>query len=211
VLTNIGYLVGYDNLRRDPVWVCYKLCRVTNLKPAPRPKGFAVDTRTMARVSSKDYNGCGYDRGHCAPNRAIGVCYGEQAQFETFLMSNILPEAPRLNRQVWEHLEATEILDYAQRFGTVWIITGPVFGAGNIKLKSGVIIPDACFKIMIREDAGAVKVSAFIIPETVSGNEDSLEFRRSVREIEQSTGLDFMGELPDDLQNQIEAKKTEMW
>jgi len=42
-------------------------------------------------VTSHDYTGSGYNRGHCAPNYAIAVCYGAQAQLETFLMSNILP------------------------------------------------------------------------------------------------------------------------
>ena len=211
VLTNIGYVVAYDNARKDPVWVCYRLFKVSDLRPPPRPKGFSADTRTRAKVSTKDYIGSGFDRGHNAPNRAIGVCYGDQAQLQTFLMSNILPEEPRLNQQVWEHLETAELMDYAQRYGTVWIITGPVFGAARNKLTSGVIVPDACYKIMVREDHGTVKVLAFEVPQTVRGNEEVGEFRKSVRDIEQDTGLNFLTEMPKVEQDQVELTKAGMW
>jgi endonuclease G len=212
VLTNIGYVCAYDNQRKDPAWVCYKLIRVSNLKPPPRPKGFSTDMRTTARVSSKDYTGSGFDRGHDAPNRAIGVCYGAQAQLQTFLMSNILPETKPLNEEVWEHLETTELNDYAQKYGTVYVITGPVFGTGNRKLRSGVVVPDACFKILVREeDNGAVDALAFEIPENVTGNENPAQFMKTVREIEQDTGLDFLNELPKSEQDKVETVKTRMW
>ena len=37
VLTNTGYLVGYCEARKDPVWVCYRLFRVDILHAPPRP------------------------------------------------------------------------------------------------------------------------------------------------------------------------------
>ena len=212
ILTNIGYVVGYDNQRRDPAWCCYKLSKVSSLRPPPRPKGFAVDMRTRARVNTRDYTGSGYDRGHNAPNRAIGICFGEQAQLETFLMSNILPESKPLNEQVWEHLETSEILNYAQRYGSVWVITGPVFGVEGKQLVSGVVVPDACYKILVREDDGKPSVLAFEIPQSVHGNEEVGDFLQPVRKIEQDTGLDFMGELPAEVQNRLEAQRAKrMW
>jgi endonuclease G len=192
VLTNIGYVVAYDNIREDPVWTCYRVINTTNREP-PRPKQFVVDERTTAKVKSADYNGSGYDRGHNAPNRAIGRCYGAQAQLETFLMSNIGPQKPLLNREVWEHLETDELTNYAARFGEAWIITGPVFGAGTNMLKSGVVIPDACYKIIIWEETGTVNAVGYEIPQTVKGTEDFNEFRKDIHDIEKDTGLTFTG------------------
>jgi hypothetical protein len=69
-----------------------------------------------------------------------------------------------------------------------------------------------CFKILVREeDNGAVDVLAFEIPESVKGNENPAQFMKSVRDIEQDTGLRFMSELPADVDNKVETEKTGMW
>jgi endonuclease G len=217
VLTNIGYVVGYDdNQRHDPKWVCYRLFAVNNLKAPPRPQGFSVDGRTRSRIASADYagyyNGLRYDRGHCAPNYAIALCYGPEAQRETFLMSNVLPELPPLNQRVWERLEQREIKEYALRFEQIWITTGPVFGMKDKHLRHDIDVPEACYKIMADEDNGHVRVLAFVIPQTVTGNEDAARFLTSVDEVEKKTGLDFFSELPDDVENRVEAEVASgMW
>ena len=211
VLTNIGYVVGYDEKRHDPAWVCYRLFAVSNLKAPPRPKGFSVDGRTRSRIASADYSGSGYDRGHDAPNYAIAVCYGAEAQLETFLMSNIIPERPALNRQVWERLEQKEIKEYAQQFETIWVTTGPVFGAHDGHLGHGVEVPEASYKIIADEEGGHVRVLAFIIPQTVKGDENANQFLTSVDEVERETGLDFMSDLPDGEEDKVEARAGRMW
>ena len=212
ILTNTGYLVGYCEARKDPVWVCYRLFTVSSFRAPPRPQGFTVDMRTRAKVSQHDYVGSGYDRGHMAPNYAIAVCYGGQAQLETFLMSNIIPQRPRLNRQVWERLEQEEIRDYAQRFKQVWVIDGPVFGQEAKRLACGVAVPTACFKIIVEAERGQPKTLAFIMPQTVEGTESPGEFLTNVGEIEKETGLDFFSELPKDAQSRMEAETpARMW
>ena len=212
VLTNTGYVVGYCEQQKDPVWVCYRLVRVDSLQAPPRPHAFEVDARTRARVSQHDYTGSGYDRGHMAPNYAIALCFGSHAQMETFLMSNIIPQRPNLNRRVWEHLEEAEIKDYAQRYKQLWVVDGPVFKGATHRLSSGVQVPDACYRIMIEEEHGRPNVLAFIVPENVQGTELPAEFLTSVAEVEKETGLDFFSELPRDLQNSLEAKVASgMW
>jgi endonuclease G len=212
IMTNLGYVVGYSESKEDPVWVCYRLIKVTSFQASPRPQGFQTDIRTRAKVNQRDYTGSGYDRGHMAPNYAIALCYGSQAQLETFLMSNIIPQAPNLNRRVWEHLEEQEIKDYAQRFKQLWVIVGPVFKGSLEKLKSGVEIPDACYKILVEDGDGRPRMLAFIMPQSVTGNEMPEQFLTSVDEVERETGLDFFSELPDDIENKIEAETAKrMW
>lgn len=213
VLTNTGYLVGYCERRKDPVWVCYRLFRPDHWEAPPRPQAFRTDYRTAARANPNDYSGSGYDRGHMAPNYAIALCYGPQAQLETFLMSNIIPQRPALNRQVWKHLEQDEIRDYAPRFGQLWVIDGPVFYHDE-RLKGGEAIPDACFKIMVRAGNRHPEphILAFLVPQSVSGAEPPGRFLTSVRQIEQETGLDFFNALPPDLQRAFEETTAlETW
>jgi endonuclease G len=212
VLTNIGYVVGYSESRKNPSWVCYRLSQVGSLQAPPRPQTFSVDTRTGARVSPADYTGSGYDRGHMAPNYAIAVCYGSAAQLETFRMSNIIPQKPNLNRRVWERLEQEEVKTYAQRFKAVWVIDGPIFDATPPRLSSGVAVPKSCYKIIIQEESGQPRLLAFVMPQDVSGGEQASQFLTSVRAIEVETGLDFLNELPQELQDRVETEQAaQMW
>jgi endonuclease G len=212
VLTNMGYVVGYSESKKDPVWVCYRLSHVGSLKAPPRPQQFTVDSRTVARVRPADYTGSGYDRGHLAPNYAIAICYGSAAQLETFLMSNILPQKPNLNRRIWERLEQVEIKEYAQRFKAVWVIVGPVFDAQPPRLRSGVAVPKACYKIIVQEENGQPRVLAFVMPQDVTGSEQLGLFLTTVRAIEDETGLDFLNELPRELQDKVESERaSQIW
>ena len=149
VLTNRGYLVGYCEAHRNPAWVSFSVRSITIGSTAKRPSKFLTDTRTANPVAHGDYTGTGYDRGHMAPNYAIGTRYGHEAQRETFLMSNITPQSPDLNRIWWRVLEEKEANDFAVRMERVWVMTGPVFAGEVKKLPSGVDIPTAFYRIVL--------------------------------------------------------------
>ena len=198
ILTNSGYVVAYDEKRKDPAWVCYKLHKLDNFHAPPRPTKFSVDVRTSARVKPEDYTDSGFDRGHMAPNRAIGLCCGVEAQRETFLMSNVIPQRPELNRGLWEKLEDAEIEQYAQKWGEVWVIVGPVFdpGGSGVQLHSGVVVsvPRACFKIMVTESKGDIQMLAFEMSQDVKGHQ-IMDFTTTVERVELDTGLRFFPEM----------------
>ena len=208
VLTNAGCVVAYDEQKKNPAWTCYHLFKVDSLIAPPRPEAFDVDARTRARVASANYDDSGYDRGHQAPNYAIGVCYGTNAQSQTFLMSNVIPQKPKLNREVWERLESTEIKDWAQRYTNIWVVTGPVYSEHPDKMTNGILVPDKCFKIIVREDAGQPKALAFEIPQTVAGTESPTQFLTTVTIIEKDTGLMFFNDLPGEMRSKLENEKA---
>ena len=212
VLTNIGYLSGYCEARRNPAWVSFSISSITVSSTAKRPSKFFTDTRTTSRVAHQDYSNSGYDRGHMAPNYAIATRYGHEAQRETFLMSNIAPQAPDLNRIWWRVLEEKEAKDFAVRLERVWVVTGPVFAGDTKKLPSGVDVPTAFYRIILDEENGQPRVLAFIAPQTVTGQEPLSQFLTSVREIERQTGLNFYPDLPKEMQDGLETVKVErLW
>jgi endonuclease G len=212
VLTNIGYLSGYCEAHRNPAWVGFSLNSITVGSTAKRPPKFFTDNRTASRVAHEDYTNSGYDRGHMAPNYAIATRYGNEAQRETFLLSNITPQAPNLNRIWWRLLEEKEANDFAMRLERVWVLTGPVFSGEVKKLRGGVDVPAACYRIILDEENGQPRVLAFIAPQTVTGHEPLTQFLTSVREIERQTGLDFYPELPREVQDRMESAKAErLW
>lgn len=208
VLRNIGYVAGYSEQRRDPLWVCYRVFRVENESAPPRPSGFRVDERTHARVSPEDYKATGYDRGHMAPNYAIATRYGTEAQRETFLMSNIVPQTPQLNRGLWQRLETLIARTYAQEYEQVWVIAGPVYSREARALGSGVDIPVSCYGIVLDEVNGAPRVMAFVIPQDVPPDAKLEGYLQSVDDIEAMTGLDFMAGVPDEVEVRLEAQRA---
>lgn len=214
VLPNIGYWVGYDETLRTPAWSAYKLLHMDNPPPnKERPSQFDTDQRTIAKITSDDYTGSGFDRGHLAPNFAIARCYGEDAQKETFLMSNIVPQRHAINAGNWKTLETLEAVNYPDRFEHVWVIAGPIYASANPrKLPGGVPIPDAFFKIHVDEREGAIRTQAFLFKHAGNGKEQLNTLLVSVDELEKLTGLDFFPELPADVQQKLQATKaTSTW
>ncbi len=212
VLRNDAFMLGYSDLRGNPLWVTYELHAIpADAAHHARPKGFERDWRALNAVGPEDYTDSGYDRGHMAPNYAISRLYGRAAQRQTFLMTNITPQRPNLNRKVWQRLEEVEADVFAPRFKDVWVITGPVFDRNPQRLPRSLLveIPDACYKIFAAPGAGPggePLLLAFIIPQDVKGDEPLDRFVTSVDEVEARTGLDFFPALNDAAERRAEAE-----
>lgn len=214
VLRNDGYLVGWSDLRVNPLWVSYWLNDAGASRIGERPD-FQRDWRTLWPVSADSYRGSGYDRGHLAPNYAIASVYGREAQRQTFLMSNMSPQRPRLNRQLWQRLEEVVMDDFVPRFGTLQVITGPIYPQdfldGAFRRVGFTQVPEAFYKILV-VPSETPRVLAFIMPQEVSGNEPLDRFLVSVDEIEARTGLDFFPQLAAPVERQLEGRvDTDGW
>ena len=204
-----GFVVGYSELRGNPLWVEYALTKIDESVPSlPRPTHFEMDDRSSAKVTHNDYNKSGYDRGHNAPNYAISHLYGEQGQKDSFLMTNISPQTPNLNRKFWQRLEEVEAKHFTQLADRIWVITGPVFIGKSKKLPTSdkVDVPDAFYKIYITEAKPnkPSKALAFLVPQTVKGNEPLSDFVTTIDEVEKKTNLDFFPNLDPKIQEKLE-------
>ena len=206
VLENRGYVAGYSESLRNPLWVCYRIFDVPELHSGKRPSRFSVDKRTRAKVAHDDYTRSGFDRGHMAPNYGIATRYGREAQKETFLMSNIIPQTPRVNQHIWKDLEMRVAQTYGRCFREVWVITGPVFDEDPERLDSGVAIPSSYYKIIVDESGGRLRVLAFLVPRNCPPYTRIKSCLVSIDKLEQYTNLDFFPELPDDIEDELEAK-----
>jgi len=214
-LTNTGYAVGYSDARGNPLWAAYRVSDRPVSEAPPRPEKFVVDKRTAARVSPADYTGSGYDRGHLAPNYAIALHHGAQAQEETFLMSNIIPQRHGLNAGLWKKLEQKIARNYPGRFGEVWVLAGPIFGehpqrigqAGGPRAHTPVAVPEACYMILVDENAGRLRTLTFIFPQQPR-SDNLADYLTTIDEIEARTGLDFFSALPAAAEQALEANKA---
>ena len=198
VLVNRAYVVGYNDARGNPAWAAYRVRDLPRLPATPpRPDTFAMDRRTVARVTPDAYTGSGYDRGHLAPNYAIATRHGAGAQEETFLMSNITPQRHALNAGLWKELESKIATSYPARYEEVWAIAGPIFGARPKELREGVQVPEAFFLIVVDEHEGGLRTLSFIVPQEAPTDAAPERYLSSIDEIERRTQLDFLPELDD--------------
>ena len=162
----------------------------------------------------RDYSGSGYDRGHLVPAGDFKCC--QEEMIETFSMSNIAPFDSVLNRYAWNELEI-KTRRWARKFGTVYVITGPVFEHRFLYIgkENDVSVPTHFFKIIFTLSANKSipnRVIAFLLP-----NEPIDKFTMEKRlvkidDLEEMTELDFFRLLPDDYEAKLEStNKTGSW
>lgn len=209
VLRNDGYLVGWSDVRVGALWVSYQLNAVEDNRIGGRP-GFKTDWRTLWPVKTDSYFKSGYDRGHLAPNYAIAAVHGREAQVSTFLMSNMLPQTPELNRQLWQRLEESVMDHFAPRFERLQVISGPVYPEhfmDNVFNRVGLVeVPSAFYKIIVAPDAESPRALAFIMPQDVKGNEPLDDYVVSIDAVEARTGLNFFPDLTPALEAALESQ-----
>ena len=115
-----------------------------------------------------------------------------------------------MNNKAWQSIEKWETDTAVQRYGNVWVITGPIFDNAVERLSSSlqVEIPDAFYKIVVAPEGAARDTPllyAFIVPQKVTGREAMESFLTSVDRVEELSGFDFFSELPDELEQRLES------
>ncbi len=99
------YKVAYSKSRGIPVWVGWHL-ENGDIGSTPRQDDFRGDVQLPAgwyQVQTSDYTGSLFDRGHNCPSgdRTLSI----SSNSSTFLMTNIIPQAPNMNQGPWAGLE----------------------------------------------------------------------------------------------------------
>jgi endonuclease G len=211
-----GYVLAQDARLKIPLWVQYELCREEIEGLAEREDKFRADTSIPfgARAELSDYRGSGFDRGHMAP--AGDMHRSDKVMAESFLLSNMTPQLPSLNRGIWQELES-DIRSWAARRIRLTIITGPIFTPVGDSLVSYLVIgrnhvavPNAFYKIVVdNTQPESPYILSFIIPNKNMGEHNYSEFLVTVDSVEALTGVDFLSALPDLVEDQVESRMPE--
>jgi endonuclease G len=213
LLVNNYMAISYSRERAIPNWVAWRVTRA-DMGDVDREDSFRPDDRLpkgWARATPADYTGSGFDRGHICPNADRNGSPDSMAA--TFLMTNMTPQTPDLNRGPWQKLEAY-LRTLVTRGSDVYIVSG-VYGE-NGKIKKKVTIPSNNWKIAVAVPAGSnlsavnenTRVIAVDVP-NVKGikNADWQTYRTTVRDIERKTGYNLLSNLPQNLQDALENRK----
>lgn len=208
VLKRKGYWVAWSPSLRHPVWTAYSVPTTKLLEFPPERPPFERDPQAPTSSSPTDYTGSGYDRGHMAPNYLIATRFGKAAQRETFLMSNIAPQKPTLNRGPWRLLEQTVADDLSGIGDTLWVITGTVPERQRRVGKSSVFVPKGFYKIIAAIHQGRLRVLAIFMPQEIRESKRPRYCFCSIDDLEEMTGLDFFPTLSKERQTALEAPEA---
>ncbi len=212
ILDRGEFQVGWSPKLRHPVWVAYHVPAASRFDPGERPN-FSRDSSADRAPLPGDYTKSGYDRGHMAPNFAIASRFGEAQQRATFLMSNIAPQSPSLNRGVWRDVEHRIAELWTARWGEIWVIVGCIPSPNHETLSgTNIDLPRKFYQIIVAQEGLDIRVQAVIFDQNVPWSAWPTRYLATIDEIEDLTGLDFLPDLPSFIQDPLEAElPTRLW
>jgi endonuclease G len=212
------FTLSYNNATGTPNWVSWHLNHDT-IGDKPRPRKFLEDHGLppgFTRITSEDYIGSGFDRGHMCPHSDRDRT--DEENKSTFIMTNIVPQSGPNNQGAWNALEVY-CRHLVEKHGKeLYIISGPagMRGEGQLgrknKIAGGkIVVPHSTWKVIMVLDADdtqsdlhrvndETRLIAVIIPNDMSVDKTHWsQYRHSVVEVEELTGFTFFSKVTDKL------------
>jgi endonuclease G, mitochondrial len=215
------YALSYHRDQGKPNWVSWYLAPKW-IGSASRQNDFRNDPTLPAgwyQVGGGSYSGSGFDRGHNCPSADRTSTVADNSA--TFLMTNMIPQAPNNNQQSWADLE-----NYSRTLmnagNELYIIMG-AYGKGGSGTngyaetidQGRVQVPKRVWKVIVvlprgTNDVSRVNAATRIIA-IDTPNDNAMTrgwglYRTSVDAIEAATGLDLLSALPTSVQQVVEAQ-----
>ncbi len=207
VIHHSGFSLLYNEAHEQAVWVAHYLTRERVMQKNAERKSYFSPDKKIATGSAKhsDYTKTGFDRGHLVP--AADMAWSEQAMAESFFTSNISPQEPNLNRNVWRLMEE-QIREWAQIYDTLYIVTGPILETGLPTIgESQVSVPKYFYKLIVDVQGGRAEGIAFLMPNTETfATKEAQDFVVPIDSIETLTGIDFYPLLNDATEKEVEQE-----
>lgn len=228
----LNYALEWDNTKRHANWVAFTFDTTTSADNVKRTDAWSVDPKLPAemQVQESDHKNDGFDKGHlCASEDRV---YLKEANEQTFYYSNMSPQLKDFNGGFWRKLEtrvqtwgrstADGVYDkvYVTKGGTLnkllknfkgTTVNGgtPTTDANGFTIH-GLACPEYYFMAVLSQKDDVFHAIAFLVPhkEGMTENPSSDELKEyvvSVDKLEEETGIDFFCNLPDVLENEVEA------
>lgn len=210
------YSLEYSYKYKHSYWIAYRFDNTTGGNVG-RNEAYKPDPELPSQYAAKhnDYTNSGYTRGHlCASSDRQ---YSKEANQQTFYMSNISPQSGNGFNQSGSARNTGE--DKVQAWGynisrstdTLYVVKGGTIGEGMIKgyIKNEIAIPKYFFMAVLFRSGDNYKAIGFYMPhENLKDDPDKKDPKKylmSIDALEQETGIDFFHNLPDNIENTVEA------
>jgi len=217
------FVVAYIRSKGTANWVSWHLSMAWK-GTAVRKDDFKPDDTLPSswyKIKTTDYTNSGFDRGHLCPSDDRD--FSQEDNDMTFLMTNIIPQSPSLNRGMWSALE-----DYCRKVAAagneLYIVAGVLDQGGSGSnggttktLADGKItVPAYVWKMILilpvgNNDVSRVNENSRVIAVNIP-NKQSLtggwgDYRLNVDDLEVLTGYDFLSNVPGEIQKVLERRK----
>ncbi len=222
------YIESYNNTTHCPNWVSWHL-DASDLGPVKRSNDFRANDALPSAwyaVNQGSYQGSGFDRGHNCPSGDRTSTH--EANSRTFLMTNMIPQAPKNNRQTWESLESYTRSLIRDGSNEAYITVGS-YGSGGTGSNgymevlndegAQINVPDHFWKVVVVIPVGSddlnridanTRVIAINTPNTNSLDPDWRAYRTSVKAIEMASGFRLLTSLPPAVQAALKSKVDDL-
>ncbi|MEE9214035.1 MAG: DNA/RNA non-specific endonuclease [Thermodesulfobacteriota bacterium] len=212
------YALSSNDETKFADWVAYRLDKETvtgdvetkrNWKPDP----LLEDSETLEPADYKDaHNVLKTDRGHQAP---LAAFKGTDSWQETNYLSNITPQKSNLNQGAWKKLES-KVRKLAKAGNTVYVMTGTLYEKDMPQLPKADEphkVPSGYWKIVIvpGNSINSLKSASFIFDQDTPRSDKVINHLVTINDIEERSGLDFLHELEDEIEEEVESSKYEEW
>ena len=199
------YSLSYNRSKGEPNWVAWRL-DTTWLGSADRQNDFRPDPQLPAdwyHVTTEDYTGGGYDRGHMCPSADRTRSVADNSA--TFLMTNFVPQLAANNQGPWEEFESY-CRTLANQGNELYIVSGGAGVAGTIA-GGKITVPQFTWKVVLVLPNGnndlervnkGTRAIGIIVPNQppLNINAPWRNFRVPVKAIEVLTGYNFFTNVP---------------
>ena len=148
-----AFILSHDDDAHQPRWVGWIVTadHVANAT-VPRTDDYRHDPALPpgAGATPADYAHSGYDQGHMSD--AEDNAWSPATETRSFLLSNMIPQCPKCNRDTWRTIEDWT-REKALLRGTLYVLSGPVFGPTHTTIGGDrVWVPSASWKLVLDLD-----------------------------------------------------------
>ncbi len=211
----VNYCIEWNIVKKAQRWSAFRWDKSNSGGYVKREDNFIEDTDIpeIYRTTYNNYRGSGYTRGHIVAS--ADRWNSQEANRQTFLYSNMQPQLYDFNGGIWANMEMKIRTWNTDAFrDTLYVCKGGTIDHSSDIIETtstGLLVPKYFFMAILCKNSstvnGGYKAIGFYIEhrDDYIDEKDLTPYIVSIDQLEQLTGIDFFCNLPDHIEDAVEA------